>query len=82
MMAHTLGWIFGLHLNPVMAIANGVVTKVVNTEGAVGKYVIIRHDLVSFDGRASDSYYSSYLHLENATAIEGNVIKKVRYSKK
>ncbi|MDD2745787.1 MAG: peptidoglycan DD-metalloendopeptidase family protein, partial [Candidatus Gracilibacteria bacterium] len=61
---------------PVMALANGVITKVVNTENADGKYVIIRHDSVSYDGRVVASYYSSYLHLEIASVTEGNVIKK------
>lgn len=61
---------------PVMAMANGVVTKVVNTENADGKYVIIRHDGIVYDGRPKASYYSSYLHLEAATAVEGTVVKK------
>lgn len=61
---------------PVMAIANGVITKVVNAENADGKYVIIRHDSIGYDGRVVASYYSSYLHLESASVTEGNIIKK------
>lgn len=61
---------------PVMAVANGVVTKAVNTESADGKYVTIRHDGIAYDGRTSASYYSSYLHLEAATAVAGTVVKK------
>jgi murein DD-endopeptidase MepM/ murein hydrolase activator NlpD len=55
---------------PVVALANGVVVKVKNTEGSDGKYIIIRHDNIVFDGRVKSSYYSSYLHMDNLVAIE------------
>lgn len=61
---------------PVMAVANGIVTKVVTTENADGKYVILRHDSISFNGKPAASYYSSYLHLESASVTEGSSIKK------
>lgn len=55
---------------PVVSIANGVITKVVNSEGADGKYVVIRHDGISYDGSSQDSYYSAYLHLESISVVE------------
>jgi hypothetical protein len=61
---------------PVVALANGVVVKVKNTEGSDGKYVIIRHDNIVFDGRVKSSYYSSYLHMDNLVAIEWTAVKK------
>ncbi len=61
---------------PVMAIAHGIVTKVVSTENADGKYVVIRHDAVSFNGNPPASYYSSYLHLESVHVAEGTIIRK------
>ncbi|MFZ4461405.1 MAG: M23 family metallopeptidase [Patescibacteria group bacterium] len=61
---------------PVLAIANGIVTKVNISNGGDGIYVVIRHDGVSFDGGAKQSYYSTYLHLESALAVEGTKIAK------
>jgi murein DD-endopeptidase MepM/ murein hydrolase activator NlpD len=61
---------------PVLSIANGVVIKSVNTQWADGKYVIIRHDGVSYSRLPPASYYSAYLHLEVALPAEGTVIKK------
>jgi murein DD-endopeptidase MepM/ murein hydrolase activator NlpD len=61
---------------PVLSIANGVVIRVVNTENADGKYVIIRHEGVSFNGKPASNYYSSYMHLETSSVTEGTVIAK------
>ena len=61
---------------PVLSIANGVITKVKDTENADGKYVIIRHDGIVFQGRPAQSYYSAYLHLESISVVEGTAIKK------
>ncbi len=61
---------------PVLAIANGVVTKVNLSNGGDGIYVTIRHDGVSFNGQPKQSYYSSYLHLESASVTEGTKISK------
>lgn len=61
---------------PVVAIANGVVVKVKNVETSDGKYVVIRHDNIAFNGRIKASYYSSYLHMDNLVAIEGTAVKK------
>lgn len=60
---------------PVVSIANGVVVRVKTTENADGKYVVIRHDNVSYQGQIG-TFYSSYLHLESVAATEGTVIKK------
>ncbi len=61
---------------PVLSIANGVVIKVVNTENADGKYVIIRHDNIAFNGNPAANYYSSYMHLESSSVTEGMSVKK------
>lgn len=50
--------------------------KVVNTENADGKYVIIRHNSVGYSGKAASNYYSSYLHLESTAVEEGVVVSK------
>ncbi len=60
---------------PVLSIGNGVVVKVKDTETADGKYVIIRHDNVTYQG-VKDTFYSAYLHLESISAVEGTKIKK------
>lgn len=60
---------------PVLAIANGVVTKVNDKETADGKYVIIRHDDVPVDGTKM-TVYSSYLHLESSSVEVGTKIRK------
>jgi murein DD-endopeptidase MepM/ murein hydrolase activator NlpD len=61
---------------PVLSIANGVVIRSVNTEWADGKFVIVRHDGVSYSRQTPASYYSAYLHLEAALPAEGTVVKK------
>lgn len=60
---------------PVLAIANGVVTRVNDKETADGKYVIIRHDDVPVDGTKM-TVYSSYLHLESSSVEVGTKIRK------
>ncbi len=55
---------------PILSIANGVVTRVVDTENADGKYVVIRHDAISYRGLPAASYYSSYLHMESISVSE------------
>lgn len=50
--------------------------KVVNTENADGKYVIIRHNSIGYSGNAQSNYYSSYLHLESIGVEEGVVVSK------
>jgi len=54
---------------PIVAIANGVVTKVKDTETGDGKYVIIRHDNVMIDGN-SETLYSAYEHVNDIVAVE------------
>lgn len=60
---------------PVLSIANGVVTKSINTETANGKYVIVRYDNVPWNGEKR-TFYASYLHLDEATAVAGTAVRK------
>lgn len=60
---------------PILAIANGVVTKVKDTETGDGKYVIIRHDNVSVNG-TTETVYSAYEHVNDIVAVEGTKIKR------
>jgi murein DD-endopeptidase MepM/ murein hydrolase activator NlpD len=60
---------------PILAIANGVVTKVKDTETGDGKYVIIRHDNVNVNG-TTETVYSVYEHVNDITAVEGTKIKR------
>ncbi|HRI36069.1 MAG TPA: peptidoglycan DD-metalloendopeptidase family protein [bacterium] len=60
---------------PIRATANGVVVKSVNTDTANGRYVILRHDNVPFDGETA-TFYSSYLHMSEASATVGTAVKK------
>lgn len=61
---------------PVLSIANGVVVRVVESQNADGKYVVIRHDGITYNGLPPASYYSSYLHLESISVTEGSVVTK------
>ena len=61
---------------PVKSIASGVVVKVVDSENADGKYIVIRHDGITYENLPKASYYSSYLHLESIGITEGSVVTK------
>ena len=60
---------------PIVAIANGVVTKVKDTETGDGKYVIIRHDNVTVDGTV-ETLYSAYEHVNDIVAVEGTKVRR------
>jgi murein DD-endopeptidase MepM/ murein hydrolase activator NlpD len=60
---------------PVLAIANGVVTQVKDTNTGDGKYIVIRHDDVPVDG-GTQTIYSAYEHVNDIVAIEGTKVKR------
>lgn len=60
---------------PVRSIANGVVVKVNDKETSDGKYVIIRHENVTYNGE-TENLYSEYLHLESTNIEVGTKVKK------
>lgn len=60
---------------PVLSIANGVIVKVKSSEGADGKYVVIRHEIKNAQGEM-ERLYSSYLHLSETLATVGSQVTK------
>lgn len=60
---------------PVRSIANGVVVRVKTDAGGDGKYVVIRHDAVPYNGQ-SLQMYSSYLHVDDLAVKEGQKVRK------
>lgn len=60
---------------PVLSIANGVVVRAVEADATGNKFVVIRHDGVTVNGKTGN-LYSSYLHLSEISAREGTKIGK------
>jgi murein DD-endopeptidase MepM/ murein hydrolase activator NlpD len=54
---------------PVLAIANGVVTKTMEADATGNKYVVIRHENVPWNGTIT-TLYSGYLHLSEISIKE------------
>lgn len=63
---------------PVYAIANGVVTKAVNTTTGFGVHAVVQHKNFPTleDSEAKETIYSSYSHLDSLLVKEGDVVKK------
>ena len=60
---------------PVLAIANSVVVRTVESDIVGNKYIVLRHDNVPQNGEKK-SLYSGYLHLSEISVKEGSRIKK------
>jgi Peptidase family M23 len=60
---------------PVLSIANWVVVRVTEWDATGNKYVVIRHDNVSWNG-TNTTLYSAYLHLSEILITEWNKIRK------
>lgn len=66
------------HGTPVVAVANGIVDKVVMDSVGFGHYVLIRHPnspVADGDSKTS-TLYSTYAHLDQVDVIEGQVLHK------
>ena|GEM_PF-294580 len=61
---------------PVRSIANGVVTKVSNQEYGFGLHVVVKHVNVPTVSGSTQTLYSSYSHLDQILAKEGDVVAK------
>ena len=60
---------------PIYAIANGVVTKASTQTTGFGNHIVVRHDNVpSFEGSGTETYFSSYSHLNQVLVEEGDVV--------
>ncbi len=60
---------------PVLAIANGVVVRTVESDTTGSKYIVIRHDGVPLNGK-TQNLYSGYLHLSEITVQEWTKVRK------
>ncbi len=60
---------------PVRSVANGVVVRTRDDAGGVGKYVVVRHDAVPYNGQSLEMYVS-YLHLDSVSVQPGTKIAK------
>ena len=62
---------------PIYAIANGVVTKASTQTTGFGNHIVVRHDNVpSFEGSGTETYYSSYSHLNQVLIEEGDTVMR------
>lgn len=59
---------------PVVAIANGVVSKVGNDVNGFGHFVVIKHINVPQEAGGTATLYSSYSHLSSVLITEGQTI--------
>ncbi len=60
---------------PVLSIANGVVVRTVEADSTGNRFVVIRHEGVTINGKPQN-LYSGYLHLSEITVQEGSKIRK------
>ncbi|MBC7504027.1 M23 family metallopeptidase [Candidatus Gracilibacteria bacterium] len=60
---------------PVLSIANGVVVRTVDADFTGNKFIVVRHDGVTINGRVQ-SLYSGYLHLSEINIREGTKVRK------
>ena len=61
--------------SPIVAIANGIVTKVKVSEVGFGNHVVIRHNHVHVtDGVPEESIYSTYGHLSDIFVRPGDIV--------
>lgn len=58
----------------VYAAGKGIVDKIYNsTKGATGRYVVIKHEIHSNDGKTKKYIYSWYMHLKKIGVSKGTV---------
>ena len=60
---------------PVLSIANGVVIRTMEADATGNRFVVIRHDNISINGK-KQNLYSWYLHLSEITVREWTKIRK------
>lgn len=60
---------------PVRSVANGVVVRTKDDASGDGKYIVIRHNGVPYNGQSLEMY-SSYLHLDSLTIQVGQKVHK------
>lgn len=60
---------------PVLSIANGVVIRTVEADATGNRFVVVRHDGVTLNGK-KQSIYSWYLHLSEITVQEWTKVRK------
>jgi murein DD-endopeptidase MepM/ murein hydrolase activator NlpD len=60
---------------PIHAIANGKITKVVQSSGGFGKHIVIMHPNVPLlDANETTTLYSSYTHLSETNVAKGQIV--------
>ena len=65
------------HGSPIVAIANGIVTKVKVSEVGFGNHVVIRHNNVNVNNQGlKETIYSTYGHLSDILVNPGDVLIK------
>lgn len=60
---------------PVLSTANGVVVRTVESDASGDKFVVVRHDGISINGKTT-SIYSNYLHLSEISVTEWSKVRK------
>ena len=63
---------------PIVAIANGIVSRISNDAGGYGKLIVVRHPHMPDPGKpaATTTLYSAYAHLSAQLVQEGDTVQK------